>query len=191
MDALQFSSSVIRSLAWPAVVLTVLIMLKGEIVALIARIKKLKLKDAELEFEQQIREIEIQVAPIAKRVPAPDTAGSERIAQLDRLYEMADISPRAAVVEGWLQVESALAAVASKVEGLEKNRRSIPSSSLLNILKDRGLIEPPILVGLEQMRRLRNRAIHATDFDLSAEGARKFLDLCKEVIPLLEKQEAS
>jgi len=188
MNWLQFLSSVIQSLAWPAVVLIVVLMLKDSIAALIPRLKRFKHKDTELEFEEKVREIEAQVAPVTKNLPARTGNPSDRVSQIDRLYDIVDISPRAAIVEAWIQVESALSKVASKVEGFDKNWRSIPPTTLLNILRDRGLIEERIFDGLQQMRTLRNRAAHSEDFALSAEGVRKFLELSKNVISTFEKQ---
>lgn len=182
----QFIASVIASLAWPAVVLVLALTLRTSLVDLIVRLRKFKHKDTEIEFEERVKEIEAQVAPVKKSPSTPTQTG--RLEQIDRLYDMVTISPRAAIVEAWIFVESALSRIASQIEGFEKNWRSIPSTALLGILRDRGVIEDRIYKALQEMRMLRNRAAHTEEIALTADGASRYLDLAKEVISTLEEK---
>lgn len=181
----QFVASVIAAVAWPTVVLILAFTLRTSLVELIVRLKKFKHKDTEIEFEERVKQIEAQVAPVKK---SPATAvQTGRLAQIDRLYDMVSISPRAAIVEAWIFVEASLSRIANQIDGFEKNWRSIPSTALLGILRDRGVIEDRIYRALQEMRILRNRAAHTEDLVLTAEGASRYLDLAKEVISTLEE----
>lgn len=190
MNILAFLASIVQSLAWPAVVVFLVYLLRDSITDLIPRLRRFKHKDTELEFDVELKAIEATFTPITKSLKDSPANPTTRTREIDRLLDIVDISPRASVVEAWILIESLLSKIASKVPGLEKSCQSIPSMTLLKILRDKHFIDNVAYKGLQEMRILRNRAAHSEDFGLTIDGARRYLELTKEIISTLEQNES-
>src|SRR5690349_11059570 len=103
MDILAFIASVIGSLAWPATVLCVVLLLRKELIALLPFLRKLKAGPLEAVFEREVKELKSETA---RTLPSPETKAVDND-NLRRLYELAKVSPRASIVEAWQGVEFA------------------------------------------------------------------------------------
>lgn len=66
MDVLTFISELIKSLAWPVAIIILVILLRKPIVELIPLLRRLKYKDLELEFSQEVTELKAEVEAAAK-----------------------------------------------------------------------------------------------------------------------------
>ena len=114
MDWLQFFSSLVSSLAWPVTLLAVVFILRGNLGTLFPFIERLKYKDFEIEFRNSLQEL---AEKSRKAFPNVQTIEMEASGiPRDRLYSLAEISPRSAILEAWLQVEMASAEVLQKHE---------------------------------------------------------------------------
>jgi len=102
MDWLSFFANVIGSLAWPATVLAVVLLLRKKLVEMLPFIRKLKAGPVEAEFEREVKELR---AEARESLPPPEPKLLET--QSQRLYQLAQVSPRAAVIEAWQGVEFA------------------------------------------------------------------------------------
>jgi uncharacterized protein YutE (UPF0331/DUF86 family) len=88
---------------------------------------------------------------------------------------LADISPRAAILEAWIELEGA-AAVALRRRGASVSRQELQQPSrLADALITSGLLKPSQASLLSELRRLRNAAAHASDPKITAETAREFV----------------
>ena len=95
---------VIDSLAWPAVTLIIVLLLRTELRELALRLTHLKHKDTELRFRETVDELQAQVL----RSSEPPLLTSQAIDEpLDPLLEIAAIAPRAAIMEAWAEIEQA------------------------------------------------------------------------------------
>ena len=110
MVVLSFTSELIKALAWPATAIVIVVLLRKPIVELIPLLRRLKYKELELEFTQEVSELKAEVEAIAKEKgeEAPSIASTS-----SDLLNLIPISTRAAIMEAWLEVESASVAVAS------------------------------------------------------------------------------
>jgi len=66
MDALTFISELIKAVAWPVTAIALVVLLRKPIVELIPLLRRLKYKELELEFAQEVSELKAEVEAIAK-----------------------------------------------------------------------------------------------------------------------------
>jgi len=122
MDWKTFVSNLVESLAWPIGLIFIVWMLRGYLCRLLPFIERLKYKDFEVEFSRSVRELAEKSQTIAEPVP-PQEEGALGKLEVQRLYELAEVSPRVAIIEAWLQVENAAAEVIQR-RGLTSFRRT-------------------------------------------------------------------
>jgi hypothetical protein len=61
MDWLSFISTVASSVAWPVTALTIVLLMRKELVALLPFVRKLKAGPLEAEFEREVKELKEEV----------------------------------------------------------------------------------------------------------------------------------
>jgi hypothetical protein len=96
MSGFEFAASLVGSLAWPIVVLTVAVLFRRQLSALLARpFSSLKAGPLKAVWDRQVAEVEAELprspSVVTSAGGAPDT---------DRLREIARAAPAAAVLEG-------------------------------------------------------------------------------------------
>lgn len=161
MDVLTFISELIKAVAWPATAIVLVVLLRKPIVELIPLLRKLKYKEIELEFAQEVYELKAEVEAIAKEKgeEAPSIASTS-----SNLLNLVTFSTRAAIMEAWLEVESASVTVASSFWGGPPNEtfRNMPrlGEYLLQckVIDEKQLtIKSVASTGLANARRLAGR----------------------------------
>src|SRR5216683_1897421 len=111
MDLLAFIAAVVASLAWPLTVLIALFVLRKQLVELIPGIRRLKYKDLEVDFGKELQRIEavmdtVEEPPKAKiELPAEVQPEPLPKTQGELLEKLAELSPNAAILESWRNVE--------------------------------------------------------------------------------------
>ena len=167
MDWLTFISKLVEALAWPAVVVGVLWFLKEHLPELARSVRKLKFSDLEVEFGKEAS----QLAAETQRA-LPD-ARTQEDPEVVRLRGIAEISPRAAIVEAWVRVEQAAAAVVKK--GMLRLPASPGPLQLLRALQQLDVLTPPQVSAFEHLRSLRNMAVHGTDMEVTPEAVNDYI----------------
>ena len=175
-----FIADVVRSLAWPLVVTLALWIFRDSIQRLVQRLAKLKHKDTEIEFENAIKEIQIDF-PVAPR------ASNQPTAESDTLYRLAEVSPRSAIIEAWRMLESAASQAILKSYPNLDNPRVINTPSLMNLLKGQVLTEKEFR-DFNELRRLRNTAAHSEDFDLRGKAVESYIDIALTMADALKNK---
>jgi uncharacterized protein YutE (UPF0331/DUF86 family) len=181
MDLLQFVASIVDSLAWPSAFALILFFFRSPLVNLLPRVRSLKYRDLHVDFEEALSKIEQQIET-GKRRPelAPDEHRDERLSRA------VDFSPNFAVFEAWLNVEDALKRLARE-SGVSFRRGSSPLY-LARMLRSHGIIDAQTAALLDDLRALRNLAIHPDpERPISVEEARRYGELANEVSALLEQ----
>ncbi len=185
MTFLDFSASVISSLAWPACVLAISYMFRTEFRDVLSRLTRLKYKDLDADFGSAVRELEeeaqkIDISPALPPAKAetPMTGPSDRLAEAERL--VSDF-PEPAVARAWQSVEDVLLEVATRLGVVRgANVRAMPLSIAAALVSsghiDRGTVE---LLG--RMRKLRNLAVHGGGMPISSDEAREFVALARGI----------
>jgi len=169
MDGPTFFSIVIASLAWPVTVIVLVCRLRPEISLLISFLKKVKAGPIEAEFEREVKELRTEVEADLP-VPADPVSPARQ-----RILQLANISPRSAIIEAWQMVEFAAQSLVlpitssptEKVETATRQWRRLQSS---------GRLTRSQVSMYADLRGLRNQAVHAPDFNPSYEATLNYIE---------------
>jgi hypothetical protein len=175
VDWLTFLSNVIASIAWPATILLLLVLVRKELPKIARSLKRLKYKDIELEFGEVAKVIANEVkeaVPEAK--DNAQLAGHPSVMERRRLESIAEISPRAAILEAWLQVE------ASAVKLIQKRKpdayKIYPGPMRLrDNLVDGEILNFRQIAAFENLRKLRNEAVHVPDMEFTESAVSSYI----------------
>src|SRR5437016_3080005 len=101
MDWLQFIAAIISALAWPTTVGVIICVLRKPILELIPALRKLRLKEFELEFRDRLADAQTSVALLANEKAKEDVP---LLKQASYYRDLARVSPGAALMEVWMEV---------------------------------------------------------------------------------------
>ncbi len=174
MDWLTFITEIIKALAWPLTVLLILLLLRQPIAELIPLLRKLKWKELELEFEEKLVELK---SDAAEALPPPAEGAPEDSPCFrrgpNRLVQLAEQSPRAAIIEAWIAVERAAANAISR--RLPEGDISWNDTQMGQMLASHEILDSQQLRIYNDLRQLRNQAAHHEDFRIDAERAADYV----------------
>jgi hypothetical protein len=187
VDWLTFFASVVGSLAWPGAVVAIVLVLRRSLNKLLPGLNRLKYKDLELEFGKQLAQakVEIEAAPEVQQLPERQRLDAAR----DATYfsALAEISPRAAVLEAWLPFEVALSRVVEKL-GLMDRGRPLQMPRLIDALVARGVLTPDEGRAISRLRAIRNEVVHAPAVDLPRDAVAEYARVLSEVTAAMERR---
>lgn len=182
VDALTFIASLIDSLAWPSIVLAMVILLRKPIRDLLPLLKRAKYKDLDLVFGKELSELDAKAdqacLPPSVEPTALKLESAEEWTFDEYISRLAAVSPRAAIAEAWRYVELALQRAYGRPEV------ATPSNTLrtARLLHMSGKLPQEAVSLIADLRVLRNRAVHAEDFELSTDEAIHFGRLAERII---------
>ncbi|MFD6163725.1 hypothetical protein ACFWFR_00935 [Oerskovia sp. NPDC060287] len=201
MDPLTFIDSMTGHLIWPIVVLVLVLVLHKQIKELLGRLEEGEAAGVKVKLSKDLdtalaKVEEVQAStPIAtanhESSPAPDGSGERKHVwhqQLDRVQEAAQtgrVSPRTAVIEGWVWVEAALNNAAEAL-GLTGPGPVVRPDMTARALVREGRFTPQLAGALTSLRHVRNRASHDREFELSPDAAADYVLACANMIDLVE-----
>lgn len=171
----------IIGISWPVVTAWIAYLFKGELKVLFGRISQLKYKEAEVKFEKGLAEAEVEVQKVERVTPLA-LPQPERLSQLDQLRRIAEVSPRAAIMEAWVLIETA-AAAAGFTSGVAMPR--VNPRLFTEYLANNGRIPEESIILMNKLRQLRNQAAHLPDFALSQDEAERYLELAVKISEII------
>jgi len=168
MDGLQFTSSIIGFLAWPAAVVWLAYLLRRPLEKLIPRVRAVKYGDLHVDIGEQIEAAQEQAVSESETVllepPEPPLS----------FKSLASADPRAAILSSWLPVEGELNELASKCGlGSDSTFRQIEH------LQRTGVLSPSLTNTLLHLRQIRNTAVHVTGDSVDFVDAIKMGEMCQ------------
>jgi hypothetical protein len=189
MDGYQFTASIFQSLvslAWPAAALAAVFLFRGKLTELLPH---LKLKHKETEVSFKLDKAEKEAAQIPKPPPSPDLQPTPE--EKTRFEQLAEHSPRAAILEKRVELEQSLRALAEPYAtassltgaGSKPLRNNLLTST--RILRKQGIIDSNTSALLDDLRTIGNRAAHSNEADFSVADALRFGKLADETISLI------
>ncbi|ANI83436.1 hypothetical protein [Kosakonia oryzae] len=187
MDFLTFLSSVIKSLAWPVLLASVLYYGRNDLFKLIRTIKSIKYDKFEMMFEEQAAE----AAGEAENISGKEKDNSERY------KDFVFLSPYETVMKSYMKLEDSLRnAVRRKVDDgtIELPSHShlirletMHGATLMRLLYKTGLVDVDFAALHDNLRNLRNMAAHKHNFEISQDAAKNFADSTIALIDKLEE----
>jgi hypothetical protein len=181
-----FVASLVHSLAWPAGVVAVVVVLRKSIRAVLSQalLRRLKAGPLEVEFDQIQAEVREDLARSPElteaQVPAPASqAASPGNSLREELSTLAEVSPASAVMEASRRIEYRLTEM---LDGPgEPSPRRMGTRALARLARERGLISDETLAALEGMSVLRNLVAHVRG-DIDVDRARDYVALADAVM---------
>lgn len=175
MDIYQFISSLIGSIVWPVTAILAFFILKKHLSSFLPFVERFKYKNFELEFRKSIQELTEKsklalTSIIAEELQSP-------INLRDRLYNLAEISPRSAVLESWLQVESAAADIIQSRNLSPNYKSSMAPMRLGEVLYKSEVLDSVQMEIFNRLRELRNKAIHISEAVFKLDEIKEYIDL--------------
>ncbi|MCL4554858.1 MAG: hypothetical protein M1617_04180 [Actinobacteria bacterium] len=176
---MEFVASIVGSLAWPATALFVLWVLRKPLAQLIPLLQRLRYRDIELDFSKKLeeaREVTTMLESPGRRALSTEQSTA---------VQLALVSPRAGVHEGWRTLESAILTAAHSLgESFFQDRKPLVVSAI-TVLEKSGVINRDFGDVLEGLRELRNEASHAPDFAVPVSEALDFIRTCEQLARIL------
>jgi hypothetical protein len=174
MDWLSFVVELLHATAWPIAAVVIAVLFRRQIRDLLSRVRKGKIGPAEFEFEQVVRELVQEVAPVPSApVEAPHAA-------------LATTNPRAAILEVWIELEAVMNRIAI-AHGIDA-RRGRSSLYQVRMLHKTGAITDEDVALFNDLRALRNQAAHDEAFSPSIESVVQYMSLAAFLIARLKLQ---
>ena len=188
MDWLQFVASVIHSLAWPAVILTVVLLIRRPLLKLIPKLKSFKYGDLEATFENGLDTVEadlltLQPAESATRGTLPERIDTTTLFKL-QLPGGTIRSPNEIIIHAWREIAGELRKLAeSKSLGAAQ---IAPPFQLARILANKEYISATLFHLINELRKLRNVAAHSDSAgQITREQAKRYAENSAEVVEQL------
>ena len=186
MDTLTFITDLVSAIAWPAVAASVLFCVRKELPELVKSFRRLKIKDFEAEFGEAAEKVAFETNS-AVPPPKPDAkirGESERDVEA-QLNDIAGISPRAAILEAWLRVETAAVALIQKSGATPVGQTPGPLR-LRQALEEAGVLKPSQLKAYHSLHRLRNEAVHVPEARFSPTAVANYIKAALAMAAYLE-----
>lgn len=177
MDWKQFVASLVGSLAWPLVVLSILVLFRAQLGRLIGQIRKFGAGGVNVELADQLE----QVAEQAKRVEEETKGPPADVIVLDpTVLQLAQKFPEAAVLQEYKELESVLLQIRSRLPD-DKRHRNL--NEVLSQLNKTGLVSGSVVGLFNTIRKARNAVAHANEEKMAPGAA---IELVRETRMLIE-----
>lgn len=181
METGELVIRILQTVSWPIAIIIIVIILRRPLGQAILTISRLRYKDFEAEFgkvledsESRGKELELPPPEDLIEISTEPIRGSQ---PYDILSRLAEVSPRSAVAEAWRITELSLME-AAKLHDMEidvkspRNRRQAIHRLFKEIKLGDNFLEL-----YESLRKMRNDAVHAYEFELDSRDAMRYVDL--------------
>jgi hypothetical protein len=181
----------VKALAWPTTVLVIIFLFRHAIKNLILSIREGKFKygNVELSVKRDIKEarqsLEAHQSP--ETIQFWQFRHAHRLPEdreLSDLMSLAEIAPRAAMIEAWTRLE---AAAATFIQSRPPSDLPPQSRPPVQLLLKHNLLPSEIIRAIQKLRDARNRTVHSPEFQPSVADAEEYVLLTNAVIADLHR----
>lgn len=184
MDGYQFIAALVESMAWPAAILGSVFMFRQKLIELLPRLQ-FKFKDLEANFRLDQAEKDAAALPPPPLTPETLPTPEEK----SRFEQIAEISPRAAMLEVRTDVEEAVRTLADSAGLLTPRVQS--TLGLTRLLRSKEIIDHQTSALLDDLRVVGNNAAHDAQAQFSIEDAKRFRALADRAITQLRNSRST
>ena len=193
MDWLTFLAAVVKALAWPAVVVVALLVLKRNLGDLLRslgdRLEKAKGAGIELTFGKGVDQVEeILPASEPKEIVEPIT-----IEKIEAVSGLAQLPPSYIVSQAWLSLEQTFRDAVEIPNRPSLNIRRSPYrvAEYIDLARHQELLYSDEVPAVEQLRALRNQAAHSVDPGVTNTDALRYHDIANTLIEQIKQRRQS
>ncbi len=177
--------NILDVIIWPLTLVILVFFLREEIRKLLKRINSFQYKDFKATFENELNRIEKEANATIKKSKIKKSINNEPIypepydEKYYQLLRIADESPRAALLEGWVEVENAFYEAAKKFKVKSYSSKNI--RKILAELIETGHYAKTIYPLVLDIYELRNQAAHTPVFIPTKQQLRRYLEMTIEM----------
>lgn len=178
MEVADLVVRIFEAVAWPVTIFGIILIFRRQFAMAVLSLSKLRFRGLEVEFDKSLKDAEDKARGLRLASPEDIKGIPEALvptSAYERLLEVAVISPRAAVTEAWRTIEFCTME-AAKAHGIEV-RGAIAGTRVIRKLVQREILEGGALGLYENLRKMRNKAAHAYEFEIDSEDAVRYVDL--------------
>lgn len=168
-------------IAWPAAIIWVAMLFRHELRSVLRRVSQLKYKDLEASFDEGLNRAEAKASAVGS-APLARIHNPELTSRLEQLRRIAEVSPRASILEAWVLVEEA-AGKSGFIQGASMPR--VNPYLFVEELIRLGKLPPDSAALIQQLKKLRNYATHLPDFSITQDEADRYLELAAKASELI------
>lgn len=183
MDWLTFTTKIIEALAWPIASIVILALLRKQVIGLLPLLKRVKAGPLEAEFERELKVLRDESQQTGLQQPADTLSPRD-----EKLYKLAEINPRSAILEAWQHVEVAARKKVLELGLFEAGPAGRPILDAYRALAKAEVLNAEALALFHELRSLRNQAAHLDDFNPSKPAAIDYIGLSKKLIARLSDE---
>lgn len=177
----------IEAIIWPITTISLGLIFRSEFRQILKRFNKLKYKGIEADFDKELKHIENRAEILIEKTKEISSLPSNREQYYNtnnRLIEIAEISPRAAISESWRELEIETVKL---LTSLGYNSSNVQMSKIFrNILIDNNYPKS-FYNDYRKLRELRNKSVHANDFDINQSDAERYITTTLDIILIIQK----
>ena len=180
---MEYLIKIIETLAWPGVVLISVYLLRKPITELIPQLKKLKYKELEMEFNHELEALSKKSQESRARVEIEAPKEEEDY----YLQQVKEVSPRAAIMESWLELEATAISTAQHFK-ITPEKKRINFHMAVQALRKNDVLTDQDIANINDLRALRNKAAHEIDFPITEDEAAKFMEIARDQAEIVAGQ---
>jgi Domain of unknown function (DUF4145) len=179
MGWLEFTASIVGSIAWPIAAVVIAMLFRRQIKALLDKVKSLSWGDAKADFSDRLEEAEVAAEESLPQVTSDETRSGP-----SQFEQLLDVYPAAAILESWSHVELAIMERHAALGHPYDSRQGVVGA-IVRLVRN-GAIDQATADSLQELRALRNTAAHsARDGDITVSQAIRFQELAERSIAAL------
>lgn len=171
----------IGAVAWPLAALAIVLILRKDLGNLLGRVSKVRYKELEAEFRETLKEIAGTTEEASLETPEPgelDAWNPPLAERKKELYALAHVSPRAAILEAWIDVESQ---IRRSAEYLNVDAGGDPVTVFSSVAAKSKRLTPSYPKHVRELRKLRNLAAHEPQLPVEKAEAMRYVTLALEL----------
>ena len=166
---------IIEILAWPVTTIIIVLLLRKPLVELVSVLKKLKIKDIELEFEREAKNI---LAEAERDLPEPDKESEKSQRSSSKImFSLAPAEPVKEILGAWRELESLLRSKINEHDFTKCNT----VREMVKTLKEGGIISSETARTILELAAFRNKVAHSEKEVISKEASSDFLKAIRRV----------
>ncbi|MFC4631306.1 hypothetical protein ACFO6V_23880 [Promicromonospora alba] len=180
MTDLEFASVTIGQLAWPVIVVVLVLIMRGPLKTLFetSEVKSVKAgtNGFEIEFERKLTEVEHEFGGVLHSRPGTkaDAVASENFRE--DMAAVVAFSPRAAVLESYARLEQQLQETFLPTE----QQQPVTGRELTHLAVEEGLLEFEEAMIFRELTTLRNSIAHNSEATITRSAASRYVELAAE-----------
>lgn len=177
MEWMEFIVGILNAVAWPAAVLVVIFAFKRQLVLIAPFTKKLKFKDFEVEFSNDIDQL-VEKAQTA----FPELKSDPKT----RLISSARHLPNTCILEAWDQLHQETRNLTQAHFPEANFSEDTPYKDTEVFLTQEEVLDQRKSKLFNELRRLRNKIAHAEGYEVGGQEAIQYIELCYRLIDFLK-----